>query len=240
MVKCMMRFWDCIRGKKPEPSAPAAMVMPDELRAQLQSIKSSIEALANTTSGSSNEAANDLEKSGAQLRELGDTVHADNQQTLEQIQKAFDGSLDAYLTMKKNLDARDEEIKRLKSGYDAKIFRDFLRYFVRIDETARELMQTADKLDEDTRKDVCMICDLFEDALEYCSVKRFSPEVNEDYHKAFGVADRPEIVLTDDAGKDWKIAETLSEGYALQGHPNGKREEIIKAKVKIFRYRKEN
>ena len=217
------------------PDAPAS----EEWRAQLQGIKNSIEALTNTLSGHANEAANDLEQFKTQLRKVGDTVLTNNQQTFEEMQKTLDGSVEAYITMQKNLDARDEEIKRLKSGYGAKIFRDFLRYFIRIGETARELMQTADKLNEDVRKDVCMICDLLEDALEYCSVTRFSPQIGEDYRKTFGIADKLKIVSTDDACKDWQVTETLSEGYALQGHPDGNQEVVVKAKVKIFRHQKE-
>lgn len=212
----------------------------EEWRAQLQDIKNSIEELTNTLPRHADKTANDLEKFGDQLRKFNDTVHADNQQTFEKIQKTLDGSVEAYMTMQKNLNARDEEIKRLKSGHDIKIFRDFVRNFIRIDQTAREFMQTADKLDDDAQKYVHLICELFDDALDYCSVKRFKPKIGEDSRKAKDrFADRTEIVLTDDVNKDWQVAGTISEGYALQGHPDSNQEILVKAKVKIYRQRKE-
>ena len=214
-----------------ETSTTPEVPVSEEWQAQLKDVKNSIEA---TLSGH----ADDLEKLKVQLQEVGDTILTNNQQTLGQMQKTIDGSLDAYMTMKKNLDARDEEVRRLKSGYDTKIFRNFLRNFIQIDETVRELMETAGNLDEDTRKHVRLIYDMSEYALECCGVTKVSPKIGENYRTAFGVADKPEIVLTDDAGKDWQVAETLSKGYALQGHPDGNREIVIKAKVKIFRHQK--
>ena len=79
---------------------------------------------------------------------------------------------------------------------------------------------------------------MFEDALDECGVEKFSPSVGEDYRKAFGVTDDPEIAApVDDADKDYAIAEVLAEGYRVR---NGG-DVVVAAKVKIFkRQRKEN
>ena len=221
--------------QKKTDSAPAT---PEEWRAQLNDIKDSVEKLTKTLSGHADEGAKDLQKFELHLAKTGETIVGETRKTLVEMRESLDG----YVSMKKLLDARDEEIKRLKAGYDKQIFRDFLRKFAEIDETAREYAKTAETSgisEEDARKRFRMISDLLEDALYRCGVTRFSPTIGNNWQNEFGVTDNPETAQANNADKDYQIKEILSEGYKLE-LPDGESEPIINAKVKIFKHQKEN
>ena len=219
--------------QKKTDSVPAT---PEEWRAQLEGIKDSVKTLTDALSGHAAGGTEDLKKFENQLQNIGETIVKDTQETLGQMKEALNG----YMSMKSNLDTRDDEIKQLRDGYNTNIFRDFLKRFIRIDETTREYAQSANMSEEDVRKNFRMICGLFEDALEHCDVVRFSPEIDEDYRKAFGVADNPEIEWTKEADKDYQIVKVLSEGYKFNNTPDVPTDVLIKAKVKIFRHQKES
>ena len=140
-----------------------------------------------------------------------------------------------YAKLRDNLDAKDAEISRLKNGYDAEIFRRFLRRFIRIDGTVGEYAGAPPQTSEEMTDGLRLIQGMFEDALDECGVEKFSPEIGEDYRTAFGVADRPKIEPTTDASKHFAIAEVLADGYVLKS-PDGDRNAIVKAKVKIFKH----
>ncbi|MGI9296732.1 MAG: hypothetical protein ACR2QC_02395 [Gammaproteobacteria bacterium] len=200
---------------------------------ELQSINDSITALRKTLSEEADKGAGELREFGRNLQENSDAVLAETKNTLQKMQELFD----SYMTLQGNLDAKDAEIKRLKKGYDAEIFRRFLRRFIRVDEAARELMEDG-AMSESARKGFRQIRELFGDALDECGVEKFSPEIGKDHRTEFGVADRPEKEPTADARQDHKIAAVLAEGYVLKSLDGG-RDPVVKAKVKIFKHQKE-
>lgn len=61
------------------------------------------------------------------------------QQSSEEQRKKSDDLFDSFLTLQEALSIRDEEISRLKKGYDAKIFKKFLRRFIRIERSLCEM-----------------------------------------------------------------------------------------------------
>ena len=219
--------------QKKTDSVPAT---PEESRTQLEDIKNNVKKLSEELHTLSAEGRNDLEKFDIHLQGIGETIIKDTRETLSQMKESLEG----YTSMKSNLDTRDDEIKQLRDGYNTNIFRDFLKRFIRIDETAREYAQSVNMSEEDVRRNFRMICDLFEDALEHCNVVRFSPEINENYRKAFGIADNPEIEWTKEANKDCQIAKVLSEGYKFNNTSNAPTDVLIKAKVKVFKHQKES
>jgi len=78
--------------------------------------------------------------------------------------------------------------------------------------------------------------ELLWDALQECGVSKFTPAVDSDYRTADGVADRPRIRETDDAGKDGLIAAVLAEGYRLE-LADGSATLLVPATVEIFKHR---
>lgn len=135
---------------------------------------------------------------------------------------------DTYMELQLALDEKDDEIKRLKKGYDAEIFKRFIARFVRIEQSLDDFI-----FEEGEKESYTFLKRLFEDAFEECGVYKFKPEIGEDYRKAIGVADNPKKENTKEPTKDFKISEVIEEGYQVV---NGDvTNVIIPAKVKIHR-----
>ena len=133
-----------------------------------------------------------------------------------------------YVTLHGALDEKDAEIRRLKKGYDAQVFRKFLVRFIRTDLAVNDFVQ-----DVETKSEALdVIKRLLEDALDECGVERFSPSIGEDYRRAEGVADNPKTTLSDNVDDRYKIAEIIEQGYRMKT-PDGY-EIVYPAKVRIF------
>jgi len=142
---------------------------------------------------------------------------------------------ETFMSLQKALNEKDEEIKRFKKGYDAKIFNDFLLRFARVDKILKEYKNVEGMVD--AIKDIQISMD---DALAECGVESFSPELGHDYKNTKGVSDNPEIQDTTDEKLDSKIAKILQPGYR-RILPDGAEEEfqiIVPAKVAIYVYNK--
>lgn len=140
--------------------------------------------------------------------------------------------VETYSTLRSALDEREEEIKRLKKGYDSKIFRNFLFRFIRVDRYLADLINN----NEFDKNSILDLKTLMEDALEECGVELFSPKEGEDY-KPSEVEDNPKIKTTNNSDKDSKISKIIDEGYLLR---NGDELEIIKkCKVEIYKFKKQ-
>lgn len=144
--------------------------------------------------------------------------------------KEFSSALES---LRSALDERDQEIKRLRRGYDNAVFRKFVGRFIRVDQAVQYFM----KYSEDSTTDLNSIHSLLEDALQECDVQPFSPEIGSDYRSAFGVAEYPKILTTSIPEDDCRIAEIQEPGFIMQG---GKEKEVlIPARVAIYRYKLE-
>lgn len=133
----------------------------------------------------------------------------------------------SFLTLQRSLDGKDREIRRLKEGYDLKVFRSFVRRFLRVDTAVEGFLS----VDEPAREGLEHTKRLLQDALEECGVEPFAPELGVSYLDAEGVADNPKTVPADSSEENNRISRVLQEGYRLvtpQGY------EVIKpAKVEI-------
>ena len=141
-----------------------------------------------------------------------------------------------FMSLQKSLDEKDKEIKRLKIGYDANIYRNFLLRFTRVDKVLKEYMNEG-QIDLKGLEDIHI---QMEDALEECDVEPFSPELGSDYKTTKGVADNPVIKDTTNEKQDSTIAEVLQVGYRRR-LPDEAEEEfqiITSAKVAIYVYTK--
>jgi hypothetical protein len=175
----------------------------------------------------------------SELIEVWKLQHTQSQSSLSSVQryteeqtKRSNDLLESFLTLQDALTLRDEEISRLKKGYDAKIFKRFLMRFVRVDRSLREM--AAEFSDDNHKKNYKYLVRLMQDALEECGVEQFIPELGSDYRDAGPqIADDPTIIETDDTNKDFKIAEIGSVGYVIIGE--GETEVVIPSRVSIFR-----
>ena len=142
------------------------------------------------------------------------------------LNKQYNNLSENFLTLQKALDSRDEEIKKLKQGYDQAIIKKFLRRFIKTHQAVKDFYNTNSSIELE------QILILLEDALEESGVETYSPILNSFYKNEEGVADNPKHEITknkDDIGKICKINE---EGYRIKT-PVGY-DYIEKAKVTIF------
>lgn len=134
----------------------------------------------------------------------------------------------AFGTLRSALDEKDTEIKRLKKGYDAHLFKQFLVRFIRVDQLIADFMQ-----DENSKSDALDTTkQLLEDAFADCGVESFSPAIGEDYRRATGVAANPKTQHTDNPQDNYKITEVLQAGYRRETDSGF--DVVYPAKVKIF------
>ena len=158
-----------------------------------------------------------------------------NKPLLSALKKDINDMSQTFMTLKTNLDQKDEEIARYKDGYDATIYKNFLLRFTRVDKVIKEYIGD-NKIDINGLKDIQIQMD---DALAECGVEIFSPEIGADFKSTIGVADNPEIRETSDKSKDSTIVEILMHGYRrkLPGNDNDDYQIIIEAKVAIYVYK---
>ena len=164
--------------------------------------------------------------------------------SLEKIQKSSaeqnkksDDLLKNFLTLQKVINVRDEEIARLKKGYDAKIFKRFLMRFIRVDRSLHEM--EGEFSDQEHQKNYRYLKRVMQDALEECGVEQFEPEPGSDYREAGQeIADDPKVIETSNPDDDFKIAKIESVGYVLEGE--GRTEVIVPSKVSIYQFHQTN
>ena len=139
--------------------------------------------------------------------------------------------VETFLTLHTHLDERDAEIRRLKKGYDAQVFRKFLYRFIRVHLELCAILE-AEEISEDDMKTIKA---LMEDALDECDVQPFKPPLQVDWRRQEGIADSPTVIETEDADQAFRIAEVVEPGYRLGRDENA--EVIVPAKVRIFALR---
>lgn len=166
----------------------------------------------------------------ARIKKLTDSFNNGVEHVTQQSQHTNENVsnlVETFMTLQRALDERDNEIRRLKRGYDAEIFRKFVSRFIRVDQVVEDL-QKAEGADAN---DLNHIRRLLEDAFAECGVESFQPDVGSDYRKADGVADNPKSVKVENPEDAFKIIEVLESGYQLRTSEGS--EVIIPAKVKI-------
>ena len=129
------------------------------------------------------------------------------------------------MILQQQLDDKDAEIRRLKKGYDAEIFRKFLHRFIRVDQAIGDYLDSG-QIDLDGLKQIDLV---LEDAFDECGAMSFSPQIGDDYTTTEGVADNPKIVRTADSDLFGKIKEVFEPGYKLNTG-----EIITFAKVSVY------
>ncbi len=137
-----------------------------------------------------------------------------------------------YMDLQAVLDEKDKEIKRLKNGYDAEIFRKYIARFARVEQTLSDLLN-----DSPQDSNLIMLERLFEDAFAECGVEKYQPELGSDYRTARGVSDRPKEKITSDPALEFKISEIIEAGYELMSGIESIT--IIPSKVRIYKLDKE-
>ena len=157
---------------------------------------------------------------------IGDRMGLVSQETARNSEQ-LSNMIQTFMTLQKAIDERDDEIKRLKQGYDADVFRKFLNRFIRVD----QLVDTYRQSIAEESESLGQIKRLMEDALDECGVESFQPNVGDDSRRSEGISDSPKTVKTAQKEDAFKIVEVIEPGYRLRGGISS--EVLIPASVRI-------
>lgn len=186
------------------------IVVPEDWRKTSSAINQTVKALIQAT-----------EKLNAQFFKAEKASHED----ADDLRAKISELTEMFMILQQKLDEKDIEIRRLKKGYDAEIFRKFLNRFIRVDQAIGDYLES-NKIDLDGLKQISLV---LEDAFDECGATSFSPRIGDDYTTTEGVADNPKIVRTDDSDLVGKIKEVFEPGYKLNTG-----EIITFAKVSVY------
>jgi hypothetical protein len=113
--------------------------------------------------------------------------------------------IETFMTLQKAIDERDADIKRLKGGYDAEIFRRFANRFIRVDQMIEVYLNS----NPEGSEALGQLKRVMEDALDECGIESFQPNIGDDSRRAEGIADNPKSTKTHERDDDFKIAEVI-------------------------------
>jgi hypothetical protein len=100
--------------------------------------------------------------------------------------------IETFMTLQKAIDERDADIKRLKGGYDAEIFRRFANRFIRVDQMIEVYLNS----NPEGSEALGQLKRVMEDALDECGIESFQPNIGDDSRRAEGIADNPKSTKT--------------------------------------------
>lgn len=137
----------------------------------------------------------------------------------------------------KNVSKKDEDIKRLREGYDIKIFKRIANHFFSVYRMVEEDLEFyIKKENQDFIKLLKNLKSALREAFLDCGLEEFSPQKGEKYQKAFGVSGNTVNIETEIESEDMKITEIKNTGFKIK---NDYGYEIIKpAVVAIYKYKK--
>tara|TARA_S200000501_G_scaffold323586_1_gene320323 strand:- start:97 stop:681 length:585 start_codon:yes stop_codon:yes gene_type:complete len=173
---------------------------------------------------------NEIKQNSDSLNDFKDFL----QSNFDRLFKSNDDMVKTFLNMQNKLNEQDEEIKKLRKGYETQIFSKFLMRFIRVKQIINDNYK---KSSLDTNFIDRLIL-RFNDALEECNVTVFKPKLGENIntfkHDDFEIIN----VITENQEKDDTITEIIDEGYKLN-KLNNEYEILIKPKIKVLKYSKE-
>ena len=175
--------WYWWRKKLPDDSKVPADVMHQQMNAQT----TEFEKLAQVVMDSAEVLANTQGKHGQELS----------------------GIKESFLLLQQEIRDKNAEIKRLREGYDSKIFRDFVQRFIRVDIALGEDIERVEdpSLLEQFRE-------LLVDALEECGVDYFNPVIGTNVRSA-KIENYEEVGPAPTADQEYLITKIIKPGYML-------------------------
>ena len=136
-------------------------------------------------------------------------------------------------TFRSSIEDKENELKRLKKGYDLEIYRKFLVKFIEANEALDDAIKSFNSTEDNEflieTKDAK---ELLEFALEQTGIEIFIPKVGDDIRDAFGIDEQYRTEFTNDSNKFMKIAEVRKSGYFVRSQE--KNICIIPAKVVVY------
>lgn len=190
------------------------MLVPEELGKWLNSLGDSVRGMGGTLSVVAEAQSAESKKLTRQSSDVGEKVS---------------NLIETFMTLQTALNERDNEISRLKRGYDAEVFRKFIARFLRVSQALDDIQA----IPQPKAENIGQLRRLFDDAFAECGVEQFIPNIGSDYRTEFGVADNPKTTKAADPADVFKIVSVVEVGYRVRGLEAD--ELIVPAKVTIYR-----
>ena len=151
---------------------------------------------------------------------------------IDSLHAKLDETLRSFSTLKKTLDEKDRDIRQLRKGIDAEIYKGMIKKFIRLEEVFHQEIDTLSEDETKTKEVLSDMCEILQDTFFDCGVEVFSPEVGESIRTAFGTDDNYELVETEESSVHLQIAEVKTTGYFINSADG--RKCLKESKVKVF------
>ena len=156
-----------------------------------------------------------------------------NQSTSKDISLKYEEILESFSLLQKSLDIKDQEIERLKKGYDLQILKKYISKLIRVLDTCDAINQDPN-ITVETKNEVTFILDSLNDLLEDIGIKRyFIDEGVSTKSDEFGLPPANEWIKfeTDIEDQIFKVKKTLKDGYFI----DAENKEVLKyPKIEVF------
>lgn len=160
-------------------------------------------------------------------------VHEEESRLIFQNNEAVSGLVETVMTFKAAIEERDEEIKKLKAGYDYGILKAYFAKLIRLNET---LVEVSGERPDD--RDVEFLSRSMTAILDDCNIGAVSPSIGSDVRDLGAIVDdNVKFEITSEPSQAHLVSEVLSLAYVYD--PEGVRQIIKPAKVAVYKYESE-
>jgi len=124
--------------------------------------------------------------------------------------------LESFLLLNGQLTQKDEELTRLRQGYEEFVSKKLLARIIRVDQALTEEVEDSDRSESIPRQVLLDLHLLSQDALDEAGVEVFAPQPGADIREEFGVGDNPIVEVPPSPDMAHQVIETITRGYRLR------------------------
>ena len=138
-----------------------------------------------------------------------------NQEVSKDVTKKYDEIFESFSMLQKSLSQKDEEIERLKKGYDLQIIKKYVIKLMRVSDTCDAIIQDP-KTSSETKSETTFILESLYDLLEDLGIEKYTIKAGvSTKSEVFGLPPANEWVkvITDKKDQEFKVKKTIKEGY---------------------------
>ena len=149
------------------------------------------------------------------------------------VTKKYDEIFESFSVLQKSLNQKDDEIERLKKGYDLQILKKYVIKLLRVADTC-DAIENDPKVSDETKKETTFISESLNDLLEDLGIEKYSIKIGvSTKSEVFGLPPANEWVKVkaDKEEQLSKVKKTIKEGYFI----NAEIKEVIKyPKIEVY------
>lgn len=156
-----------------------------------------------------------------------------NQDVAQNVSSKYAEIYDSFSSLQQSLDKKDQEIDRLKKGYDLQVIKKYIVKLIRILDICDEIKQDP-KASDTTKKEISFIFDSLENLLEDSGIEKYAIDKGVSTKSGeFGIPPANEWVQIKTVNNEQilTVKETVKEGYYI----NAEVKEVLKfAKIEVY------